>query len=164
MLPVRPSFAASRSRLSPSFAPFAPFAFTSFASLFASFVILLSACSAPPSGPPTTRQEQTVDGITITLEMAEKPQLNAAQDFVISLADAQGKPIDNASVYIDLLMPAMPMGMSRPVASSQGKGRYLAQAAFTMTGEWEVTVFVELNNATHKALFKQQVSSPTATP
>jgi hypothetical protein len=160
MLPARPSFAASRSRLSPGFASFA---FTSFAPLFASFVILLSACSAPPT-PPVVRQEQTVDRITIGLEMADKPKLNAAQDFVISLADAQGKPIDNASVYIDLLMPAMPMGTNRPVASSQGKGRYLAQAAFTMTGEWEVTVFAEIEGATHKAVFKQQVWSPTATP
>jgi nitrogen fixation protein FixH len=130
---------------------------TSFAIL-----MLISACSAQPaapSGPPTTRQEQTVDGITIGLEMAEKPKLNAAQDFIISLADAQGKPIDKASVYIDLLMPSMPMGSNRPVAASEGKGRYRAQGAYTMTGEWEITVFVELDGAKHSAVFKQQVAS-----
>ncbi|MEI7771782.1 MAG: FixH family protein [Chloroflexales bacterium] len=130
---------------------------------FAILVALIAACAAP-AGPSTTRLEQVVDGITIGLELPLSPKLNAAQDFVISLADAQGKPIDNASVYIDLLMPAMPMGTNRPVASSEGKGRYLAQAAYTMTGEWEVTVFVELGGVTHKAVFTQQVSAPTAAP
>jgi nitrogen fixation protein FixH len=133
-------------RLSPRFASFA-------------ILLLLVACSAQPTRAPTTRQEQTVDGITIGLEMAEKPKLNAAQEFIVSLSDAQGKPIDNASVYLDLTMPTMPMGSNRPVAASEGKGRYRAQAAYTMTGGWEVTVFVELDGATHSALFKQQVSS-----
>jgi hypothetical protein len=119
---------------------------------------LLVACSAP-SGPPTVRQEQVVDGITIGLETREKPKLNAAQDFIILLADAQGKPIDNASVYIDLLMPAMPMGSNRPVATGEGKGRYRAQGAYTMTGAWEITVFVELDGAKHSAVFKQEVAS-----
>jgi nitrogen fixation protein FixH len=114
---------------------------------------LLVACSAPAP----VRQEQVVDGITIGLEAADSPKLNTAQDFLITLADAQGQPIDGASVYIDMLMPTMPMGTNRPVAADEGKGRYRAQAAYTMSGTWEITVVAEVAGAEHRAVFPRDV-------
>ncbi|NNJ09561.1 FixH family protein [Chloroflexales bacterium ZM16-3] len=123
------------------------------------FAILLAACSTQ-SGPPMLRQEQTVDGITIGLEAADSPKLNATQTFTITLVDAQGKPIDNASVYIDLLMSAMPMGSNRPVASNEGQGRYQVQYVYTMTGTWEVTVVAEVDGVEHRAVFPREVPEP----
>ncbi|WP_370650066.1 FixH family protein [Oscillochloris sp. ZM17-4] len=120
---------------------------------------LLAACSAP-SGPPTVRQEQTVDGITIGLEAADAPKVNATQDFTITLADAKGQLIDDASVYIDLLMPAMPMGSNRPVASAAGQGRYNVQTVYTMSGTWEITVVAELDGVEHRATFPREVPEP----
>jgi hypothetical protein len=122
--------------------------------MLAPLAILLASCSIPAA---TTRQEQVVDGITIGLEAAESPRLNTAQNFLITLADDQGQPIDGASVYIDMLMPAMPMGTNRPVAAAEGQGRYRAQAAYTMSGEWEVTVVVEVAGVERRAIFPRAV-------
>lgn len=118
---------------------------------------LLAACS---SGPATVRQEQTVDGITIGLEAPDKPKVNEAQTFTVTLADAQGKPIDGASVYLDLVMPAMPMGSNQPVATGQGNGRYQVTSAYTMGGSWEVTVVAEVAGVEHRAVFPREVPSP----
>lgn len=112
---------------------------------------LLGACA--PAAPPPLRQEQTVDGLTIGLEANGSPKLNASEQLVVTLADAQGRPVDGADVYIDLTMPAMPMGTNRPIAESQGMGRYLASTAYTMSGDWELTVVVEIDGVERRAMF-----------
>ncbi len=117
---------------------------------------MITACSALAP----LRQEQAVDGITVGLEAADRPRLNTAQEFIVTLADAQGRPIDGASVYIDLTMPLMPMGTNRPVAASLGGGRYQAQAAYTMSGAWEITVVAEVGGAEHRAVFPREVPAP----
>jgi len=115
---------------------------------------VLAGCGA--AAPAATRQEQVVDGITIGLEAVDKARINTAQTFVVSLSDASG-PIDGASVYLDLTMTQMPMGTNRPVATPLGGGRYRAEAAYTMTGPWEVTVFAEVDGVTHQAIFDLSV-------
>jgi hypothetical protein len=119
--------------------------------------LICAACAAQPAGPPTTRQEQKVDGLTIGLETPQQPKLNTAQELVITLTDAQGQPVDGASVYVDLLMVSMPMGTNRPVAAGEGKGRYRVQTAFTMSGEWDLTVVAEIGGVEHRAVFKTEV-------
>jgi nitrogen fixation protein FixH len=114
-------------------------------------VATLAACGAAPA---TARQEQTVDGLTIGLEATESPQLNASERLVVTLADAQGQPVDGADVYVDMTMPTMPMGTNRPVAEGQGQGRYVASSAYTMTGEWELIVVAQVAGKEHRALFK----------
>jgi hypothetical protein len=90
------------------------------------------------------RETQVIDGLAITLETLERPQMNTAVDFIVVLQDDQGNPVSDANVYLDLDMPAMPMGITRPVAVPEGSGRYWARTAYTMEGLWEITVVVEL--------------------
>lgn len=130
-----------------------PFSLTRFA-LCLLPVALLVACAAPPA---PTRQEQTIDGVTITLESVDQARINTEQIFTISLADAQGRPIDGADVYLDLTMPAMPMGTNRPVADAQGEGRYRASTAYTMTGAWEITVVATIDDQEYRAVFPREV-------
>lgn len=119
-------------------------------------LLALTACAAQPPAP--TRQEQTIDGLTIGLEAPTTPKLNAAQDLVVTLADAQGQPVDGASVYLDLTMPAMPMGTNAPIAQPLGQGRYsAANVVMNMTGDWEITVVAEVDGVERSAVFTRAV-------
>jgi nitrogen fixation protein FixH len=118
----------------------------------------LVSCSTATPPPDITRQQQVVDGVTITLERATDPQLNQAQRFTITLIDAQNTPIDGADVYLDLTMPADPMGTNQPIATAQGAGVYTAQSAFIMAGDWTITVITTINEVEHRAVFEAVVT------
>jgi hypothetical protein len=125
------------------------------------FLALLVACGSrtdtaiPPPG--TTRQEQTVDNLTISLETSTQPRVNQSQQFRIVLTDDQGNPIDGADVYLDLDMPAMPMGTNRPEAQPEGEGVYHVDAVYTMSGEWTITVVATVEEQAYRTVFTKQV-------
>ena len=128
--------------------------------------LLLTACnqSSAPASNSITRQQQTVDGITVTLEMAAEPELNRPYHFVVTLSDAQGQFVDAVDVYLELEMTAHPMGSNKPIATAQGAGTYDVEAVYTMTGPWAITVFAELDGKTYRATFNTTVEEPLATP
>lgn len=124
------------------------------------FVCLaLAACNqfATLEASNTVRQQQNVDGLTITIEMAAQPELNQPQLLVITLSDAQGQPVDDADVYLDLEMAEHPMGSNKPVATPQGAGTYDLQTVFTMNGPWAITVVAERNETVYQAVFTTTV-------
>jgi hypothetical protein len=125
-----------------------------FATIALQTLILLAACGVAPA---PLREEQLVDGIVIGLEASPSPPLNTSQELLVTLADEAGRPIDGADVYLDLTMPAMPMGTNRPEAAPEGEGRYRARAAYTMAGDWEIAVFVELDGVERRAVFTRVV-------
>jgi nitrogen fixation protein FixH len=117
-------------------------------------VALLIGCVAPTRSQGLLIEEQVVDGVTIGLAAVDIPEVNSAFELVVNLADAQGAPIDGASVYIDLTMPAMPMGTNTPVAEPLGQGQYRAgNVVMDMAGEWELEVVAEIDGAEHRAVF-----------
>lgn len=116
--------------------------------------MLLAACSqsAAPAAS-TVRQQQTVEGLTITLEMAAQPELNRPQHLVVTLTDAQGQFVDDAEVYLELVMTEHPMGTNQPIATAQGAGTYDVEAVYTMTGPWTIDVVAERGDKTYRATF-----------
>ena len=103
-------------------------------------------------------QEQAVEGMSIALTTAAAPEMNATQELIVTLTDALGAPVDGADVYLDLTMPAMPMGTNRPIASPGANGAYRVQTAFTMTGDWSVTVVADVGGQERRATFTVAVS------
>ncbi|MCX7859537.1 MAG: FixH family protein [Chloroflexus sp.] len=120
------------------------------------FIVLLAAITACSSAV-ELRETQVVDGLSITLDTPNRPRMNTAVDFIVLINDAQGNPVNDANVYLDLDMPAMPMGVTRPVALPDGPGRYWARTAYTMEGLWEITVVVERATTTYRATFRRDV-------
>ncbi|WP_322510866.1 FixH family protein [Chloroflexus sp.] len=120
------------------------------------FIVLLAVITACSSAV-ELRETQVVDGLSITLDTPNRPRMNTAVDFIVLLNDAQGNPVNDANVYLDLDMPAMPMGVTRPVALPDGPGRYWARTAYTMEGLWEITVVVERATTTYRATFRRDV-------
>jgi hypothetical protein len=121
--------------------------------LLISLFVILAACSAT-----VPVETQTVDGLQVIFTSPDNQSVNRAVDFTVDIFDAVGRPINDAAVYLDMDMPAMPMGVTRPVAESRGNGRYTAMTAYTMAGLWEITVVIERpDGSTSRVLFTRTV-------
>jgi hypothetical protein len=118
---------------------------------------LLSGCGESAGGPTKmiTRQQE-VGSLTIALEAPEQPQLLAEQDVIVTLIDHGGQPIDDAEVWLALIMPTMAMQPNEPDAVPAGNGRYHATAIFTMSGTWNLEVHATVQGREHVALFHVQ--------
>lgn len=104
-----------------------------------------------------TTQTAQVDGITIGFEHPAQAELLKTYDVFVTLKDANGRTINGADVVITMDMPAMSMGSNRPVADSAGNGRYRVSTAYSMDGDWVITVEAEVNGNTYRATFDQMV-------
>lgn len=124
-------------------------------------VTLLAACGMMAAGqtaPDMVRQRQVVNDVTITLERPEEVRVNHQQRLVAVITDSQGQPVESASVYFDLVMPAHPMGANQPIAAGIGSGAYETGAVFTMDGEWLVTVVTTWQGESRTATFSVLVT------
>lgn len=119
--------------------------------------LMLAACSPFTAAPTSVRQSQVVAGVKITLDAPSAPQVNQEQRFIVTLEDDDGHPIDDADVYLDLVMPTMPMGMNHPEAVVDGPGRYRTNTVYTMSGEWQITVVATIEQHAYRATFLMQV-------
>lgn len=119
-------------------------------------LLILTACSA--GQPQYAAQRQTVDDLTITLEQPQTVVALQDHDLFVTLADAQGKAVDGAVVFLDLAMPGMVMGVNQPIAEPQGGGRYHVRTVYSMDGDWIVTVHAKVGGKEHVASFDQPVS------
>ena len=121
--------------------------------------LALAACGGTASnGGPPAGQTLTVDGITIGLQpQPAQAVVNQRQTWLVTLADAAGRPIENADVYLELDMPSMTMGQNNPLATPKGNGVYQAEGLYSMSGEWHVIVHAEVDGTDHPALFTIEV-------
>jgi hypothetical protein len=120
-------------------------------------VLALAACSVGGT-PGYTTQQQTVDGISISLERPQQAELLKDYELFVTLKDASGAAIDGATVFLEMSMPAMPMPPQQPIADNLGGGRYRLKSTFTMEGDWKVDVHATIAGKEHIATFDQPVS------
>jgi hypothetical protein len=124
--------------------------------LFA-LALLLASCGTPS----TATEQQTVDGLSIALERPAQAELLKDYELFITIKNANGQPVDGATVFVDLAMPAMPMGSNQPIADGLGNGRYRIKSAFTMEGDWKVEVHATVGGKEYVATFDQPVALPS---
>jgi hypothetical protein len=121
-------------------------------------LLLVAGCGNGSGRAGYTSQQQTIDGMTITLE---RPlQIAILQDFeyVVTLVDASGKRIDGATVYLEQDMPSMKMGSNQPLGEPLGNGQYSLKSVFTMDGAWVVAIHARVAGKDYAATFDQQVT------
>jgi nitrogen fixation protein FixH len=126
------------------------------AALATALVLLLGACGAPGGGD-LNRQQQTIDGLTFTFESPRTPSVLEQVQFRVTLTDGNGNGVEGADVYLDMTMPAMPMGKNAPIADEQGGGVYTAQGIFDMAGDWELDVHAAVDGEAYMATFTSVV-------
>ena len=130
-----------------------------YAAALLALLLALAAC-AGGSTPGYTTQQQTVDGVSITLERPQQAELLKDYELFVTLKDAGGAAIDGATVFVEMSMPAMPMPPQQPIADSLGGGRYRLKNVFTMEGDWKVDVHATIAGKEHSAPFDQPVTLP----
>ena len=94
----------------------------------------------------------------VTLYSKSHPiPMQKIHSWVVHVEDADGKPVENAKIYIHGGMPAHRHGFpSTPrVKKYLGNGDYLIEGIkFSMIGEWEIRINIKEPNQRDRAVFR----------
>ena len=120
-------------------------------------ITALAGCGTGSGRAGYTSQQQTSDGMAITLERPQQIAILQDVEYVVTLADASGKRVDGATVYLEQDMPTMKMGSNQPLGEPLGNGQYRLKNVFTMDGAWVVIVHASVGGKDYAASFDQQV-------
>src|SRR3990172_9627938 len=112
-----------------------------FISLLVGMSALLAACAgaATPAATPVALSAKPVN---ILVETNPDPAAIGDLELIFSITDAEGSPIEGATVDVSAIHIDMTgMDMSG-AATEQGGGRYAIKANFSMSGNWKLKVYV----------------------
>lgn len=97
---------------------------------------------------------QESNGLLVSLAMNPYPPTGTkSTDFDVTLADASGQAISDASISLDLTMPSMWMPPNQPVMESVGGGKYHTAGRFTMRGLWRIEVIITRGSQKQSVFF-----------
>jgi hypothetical protein len=89
-----------------------------------------------------TAMQQAGD-LVVTLALSPYPPTQyQSSEFDVTLADASGKAISDATINLDLTMPEMWMPPNNLTMQSVSDGKYHASGRFTMRGLWQIEVII----------------------
>jgi hypothetical protein len=74
-------------------------------------------------------------------------------DFEVTLTDANGQVINDATVSVNLTMPTMWMPPNQFALTAVPNGKYSATGQFTMRGPWRIEVVITRGGTTQSAFF-----------
>jgi hypothetical protein len=110
--------------------------------IFISMLVAVSTLLAACGGAATPADTASSKPVNINLETNPTPAMMGDMELVLTITDADGKPIEGATVDVSTEHTDMSgMDMSG-VASDQGGGRYSIKSNFSMSGNWKLTVYV----------------------
>ena len=99
--------------------------------------IVLTACGSLESS-----ANQDTAKIDVKIETKPDPAVVGDVELILTITDLDGKPIEDARVDVSVDHIDMSgMTMDGP-ASEQGDGKFAIKADFSMSGNWEITVYV----------------------
>lgn len=102
--------------------------------------VLLAACGAGSAT--TSAPESSGKPVNIEVETNPSPAAMGDIELVLNITDADGNPIEGATVDVTATHTDMTgMDMSG-AATEQGAGKYAINANFSMSGNWELKVYV----------------------
>lgn len=110
--------------------------------------VLLAACGggAAPAADGAVEEKP----VNIQVETSPSPAMMGDVELVFTITDANGSPIEDATVDVSADhtdMTGMTMGGA---ASDQGDGKYAINANFSMSGNWKLTVYVRKDRLDYK--------------
>ncbi len=110
----------------------------------------VSANGAPLPAPasaeklPENTAAQESGGLYISLGMTPYPPSSGGDtNFVVTLKDASGQPVTDATISLDLTMPSMWMPPNQlDLVAGSAAGTYQASGYFTMRGMWRIEALI----------------------
>lgn len=124
----------------------------------ASRLVAVSSSGAPvPAAAdnlPANTAAQTVGDLQVSLSLNPYPPSSGdASTFVVTLADANGQPVSDAIISLDLTMPEMWMPPNQVSLAAGDAGQYQASGYFTMRGLWRIEVIIMRGEQKQSAFF-----------
>lgn len=120
---------------------------------FISVLVLLAGVLAACGGsaePAATADSNSTSEVNIAVETSPNPAAMGDVELIMTITDAQGNPIEGATVDVEVDHTDM-TGMSMSgIATDQGGGRYSINANFSMSGNWKLTVYVRKDGLDYK--------------
>ena len=115
--------------------------------------IPLAVNAAATQLPENMAMQQAGDmNVAISLNPYPPTGFNPA-DFEVTLTDANGQVINDATVSLDLTMPTMWMPPNQFSLTSVSDGKYSATGQFTMRGPWRIEVIITRGAKTQSVFF-----------
>src|SRR3972149_6156898 len=109
-----------------------------FISVLVGLSVLLAARGSAATPAPSTSSKP----VNITVSSNPSPAITGDMELTLTVTDANGSPIEGATVDVSVDHTDMTgMGMSG-LASDQGGGKYAIKANFSDSGNWLLTVYV----------------------
>ena len=103
---------------------------------------------------PKGTAKQTSGTLIISLTLNPYPaSVGRSTDFDVTLTDAKGQSIDDASISLDLTMPSMWMPPNQLASEFVSNGKYHANGQFTMRGGWRIEVIITRGSETQSVFF-----------
>lgn len=105
--------------------------------------VILTGCQTiyPPAPKPSANVQSADMRVTLAMRPAHPRQMDPVS-FTVMAVDKEGKPVQNAHVSVELVMPFMEMGRNAVAFEPTGPDAYKGSGRFTMSGEWNVVVSV----------------------
>ena len=103
---------------------------------------------------PENTAAQKVGNLNVTLALSPYPPAGFQQgSYDVTLKDENGQAVTDASVTLDLTMPAMPMPSNQVEAKHTDNGLYQGTGRFTMRGLWRIAVIIQRGGEKTTAYF-----------
>ena len=115
--------------------------------VFAVFAIACGANSSSTSAAKPIKSGPAGNNLTVTISNPDGVLRKGDQNFMLTFADASGKPVDVGSVSLNFFMPAMgsmsAMNSPTTFTTTGTPGVYSGKADIEMTGEWQAQITYE---------------------
>lgn len=72
----------------------------------------------------------------------QPPKAREKAALALTLTDAQGRPVEGATIRATVNMRTMDMGAAHPTFQDLGGGRYAGEVTFSMPGPWRLTLTI----------------------
>ena len=103
---------------------------------------------------PENTAMQQVGDMNVSIALNPYPPVGfEPADFEVTLTDAAGQVINDATVNLDLTMPGMWMPPNQLTLTSASDGKYSATGRFTMRGPWRIEVIITRGAETQSVFF-----------
>lgn len=102
---------------------------------------------------PKNTAAQKSGGMIVTLALNPYPPTVGTGEFDVTLTDVNRQAINDASISLNLTMPAMRMPPNRPEMEFVADSRYHAAAYYTMRGWWRIEVIITRGSEKQSVFF-----------
>jgi hypothetical protein len=96
----------------------------------------------------------------VHMRLDKNPPVTGQNKMEITIQDATGADVTDATVAVDYGMPAMPgmPAMNYKAKADVNSGRYMANVNFSMSGAWNINVKITRAGKTQSVKFNVDVS------